>query len=262
MVNSKSAVWIISLLLVFVFTAYGMTAKQAKIELKKINIEYSESEFLYRAKEGDTTAVSLFLDAGMNPNVKDKYGWTALMYAIWGEGHAIPPNPEEKFITIPISIPPEITKRYIVTIKALLKKGAEVNAKTNDGKTAMWVARNFGSKDVVQLLKDAGAKDDIYTKDTYVIGTGAVVDFMGYPYYFRPDRVKALQELYSMKIEYSESAFLKSVVKGNTKVVALFLDAGMNPYSKDKYSRTALQIAKKKKYIEIIQLLNLRGVTE
>jgi ankyrin repeat protein len=192
----------------------------------------------------------------MNPNVRDKYGWTALMYAVWGEGHAIPPNPEEKFITIPMSIPPEITKRYIVTIKALLKKGADVNAKTSNGRTAMWVASYFCDSEIVQLLKDAGAKD------TYVVSTNGVVDFRGNPYYFRPDRGKALQELFRMKIEYSKSAFFKSVVKGNTKVVVLFLDAGMNPYTKDKYGRTALQIAKKKKYIEIIQLLNLRGVNK
>jgi uncharacterized protein len=43
-------------------------------------------------------------------------------------------------------------------VLALIKMGADVNAKANDNKTAlMWAARN-GHTEIVDLLKSAGAK--------------------------------------------------------------------------------------------------------
>ena len=47
----------------------------------------------------------------------------------------------------------------ITKVKALLAKGADVNAKTNDGKTALMYAADKGYTEIVRLLKQAGAKE-------------------------------------------------------------------------------------------------------
>jgi len=44
-------------------------------------------------------------------------------------------------------------------VEALLGKGANVNAKDNDGATALMAAVHKGHTDIVQLLKKAGAKE-------------------------------------------------------------------------------------------------------
>jgi ankyrin repeat protein len=44
-------------------------------------------------------------------------------------------------------------------VQALLAKGADENAKRDDGGTALMTAKKKGHKEIVQLLKKAGAKE-------------------------------------------------------------------------------------------------------
>ena len=44
-------------------------------------------------------------------------------------------------------------------VKYLLKKGANVNLRDNDGETALGAAKGKGYTDIVQLLEKAGAKE-------------------------------------------------------------------------------------------------------
>jgi hypothetical protein len=83
------------------------------------------------AQKGDTAGVNALLNEGVDVNAKDKYGYTALMYAS-KEGHT-------------------------ETVKALLEKGADVNAKSKKGTTALIVASDKGRTEIVKLLKEAAA---------------------------------------------------------------------------------------------------------
>jgi len=47
---------------------------------------------------------------------------------------------------------------HISVVKALLDKGADINAKDKDGKTALWYASTWHWSGVVAALKRAGAK--------------------------------------------------------------------------------------------------------
>ncbi len=48
---------------------------------------------------------------------------------------------------------------HTAIVEALLAAGAKVNAKNNDGKTALSIAAEKGHTDIVELLKKAGAKE-------------------------------------------------------------------------------------------------------
>ncbi|MBD5428671.1 MAG: ankyrin repeat domain-containing protein, partial [Treponema sp.] len=43
--------------------------------------------------------------------------------------------------------------------KLLIEAGADVNARDKDGRSAVWWAKNRKAKDVIALLKAAGAKE-------------------------------------------------------------------------------------------------------
>jgi ankyrin repeat protein len=246
---------------------YGLTPEQAKTELKKMNIAYTESEFLYHAKVGDTTAVSLFLDAGMSPNTKDKYGWTVLMYTVWEEEKAILPDSDHQdFIFRTTPFPPEISNRYATIVRLLIQKGADVNVKTSGDITALWISHD---NTISQLLKDAGAREKtfnqgrLYRRLSISANVTDIEEIYGLPQaYLTPNPANILQELQDLKYKYTEPSFLKAVKQGDVKAVLLFLTLGMNPNTKDKFGKTALQIAQEKKYPEIVKLLKHSGAKE
>ncbi len=80
---------------------------------------------------GHTTTLRTLLQAGADPNTKDKDGGTVLMLAAQ-EGH-------------------------IECVKALINAGAQVSATNTDGDTALTLAAKQGHSEIVELLQEAGA---------------------------------------------------------------------------------------------------------
>ena len=62
--------------------AYAVNPDDAREWLKGKKIAYSADEFVASAERGDTEALNLFLDAGMDPNAKNKDGRSAMQVAI------------------------------------------------------------------------------------------------------------------------------------------------------------------------------------
>jgi ankyrin repeat protein len=109
----------------------GKNPIQARKELGQLSIQYSEVAFNEAAKNGDKLAVELFIETGMSVNARSN----ALITASWFGRTEI--------------------------VKLLIEKGADVNA-ISAGSTALSLAsanaHKEGYKEIVQLLKNAGAK--------------------------------------------------------------------------------------------------------
>ena len=97
---------------------------QARKELKAMGVDYNGQEFAKAAGNGDMTAVTLFLAAGMDVN---EGGGAALGLAA-GRGR-------------------------LDMVKHLLSKGAKPTA------NALQYARTRGHKDIEKVLVEAGAKE-------------------------------------------------------------------------------------------------------
>ncbi len=103
--------------------------EKAREELSKSNIQYNADQFLNNAKTGNTNVVKLFLQAGMDPNVKNDDGQTALMLAAYTGN--------------------------ISTVKLLLENGAYINVVDKFGDSALTWAEAEKHTDIVQVLKKA-----------------------------------------------------------------------------------------------------------
>ena len=116
----------------------------------------------------------VLLKMGANPNLTDREGKTALMYACNGwSGDIVEVMPTERVRLLlqsgaDLNIIDKKGKTalfYAVDsyqndiVPLLLKGGANVNIKDKQGNTAFKLAQETGNEKIVQLLKQAGAKE-------------------------------------------------------------------------------------------------------
>lgn len=111
----------------------------ARQELERSGISYTPETFVTLAARGNLRAVELFLDSGLNPDARNRDGFTALM---WSAGQ----------------------DRWPV-VNALLARGANVNATSADSTTALIAAASQGHVRIVRLLIDRGATVDARRAD-------------------------------------------------------------------------------------------------
>ena len=72
---------LISTLLLIVPAAWAVTPDAARTLLEQKDLPFDNDTFVKMAAEHDFEAVELFLEAGINPDVEDQYGNTAMLMA-------------------------------------------------------------------------------------------------------------------------------------------------------------------------------------
>ncbi len=155
--------------------AAGLAASrsEALTTLKQMGLLYTVEAFLTCAAQGNTRALELFLDAGINPNSKRKEDQsTALIEAakaghvqavavLLNRGAAI--NAQNPWGSALIAAS---NKGHLPVVEFLLSRGAEVNARAaEEGVTALTVAAFEGHTRVVKALLAKGAKVDVVAFD-------------------------------------------------------------------------------------------------
>lgn len=110
-------------------------------------------------------------------------------------------------------------------VKAMLERGADVNAKDNEGETALRLAVTSGKTDVVKLLIEKGADVNAISEDVLFGGT----------------------------------ALMLAAVFGNMNMVQTLLDNGADVNAEDKNGITALMNAAFNGYLGIVRVLIERG---
>lgn len=119
----------LGLILLFTPVCSARSIDEARQTLAQLKLNFDDQQFLEMIRKKDNYAVSLFLDAGMNPNLVTLNNTSPLKTAaIFGNLDAI---------------------------KLLLSKdGIDINWKDNGGRTATDIAYLFDNNDIVSVLKE------------------------------------------------------------------------------------------------------------
>jgi len=173
--------------------------------------------FVSAAGFGDLTTLQKLLARGVNVNaVGDGNGGTALMAA-------------------------SLNRRTDV-VRALLRKGANVNAKDNLGRTALFWGASYGPLDIVRALLEKGADVNATNDDT--IGTPlTAASFAGHL-----DIVRALldkgADVNARGNKNGGTALMAASEQNHIDVVQALLESGADVNARGSDGRTALSVAK------------------
>jgi hypothetical protein len=143
-----------------------------KRALGSMGYEFTPDAFFQAIADRKAQAVTMFIQAGMSPNQKDKQGHYALNYAVLfcaqspeesaavieallaGKADVKTRNPQNE--TTPLV--DAVQSCSAGSVEALVKAGSDLTAKARSGMTALQLARIFQRADVVAVLQKAGAK--------------------------------------------------------------------------------------------------------
>ena len=184
----------------------------------------SDEDFARLCRKGTAQQVRDALRNGANPNATNRFHEeTALMHAAR-------------------SNTPEV-------VSILLKAGAEVNAKTEKGRTALGFAASSNTPEVVSILLKAGAKVD----SDAMVSAGSNED---------PEVVSILLKAggdVNAKDKYGKTALMYAARYSTPEVVSLLLTAGAEVNAKDKDGWTALRDAASSNTPEVVSILLKAG---
>ena len=199
--------------------------EKARNAIHDAGFAYSVNDFLRAAREGNEGVMREFLKAGMNPDVADERGVTAIASAAaGGQGHVV---------------------------DLLLAHGAKPNAATPEGQTALMAAAQSGDEQAVKALLAAGA--DAQVKDGGGLSPLAVAVLAGHAAV-----VMLLAEGASGSLDH---ALQLAAVKGHTPVMAVLMDRGASPLAVSVDGRTPMMFAAQYGHTEAVKLLRQRGAS-
>ena len=289
--NKKQILYVLVALVVlwalknWVYETYK--AQQALKKIEAAGYDLNRNYLTYFAAKGEYSWVKTYLDAGLDPNTsayydesfKEKFNdaFDNDKYNI--EHYKYPLIAACKF------------KNYDIA-KLLLEKGADVNAKNDNGETALIIAAQNDHTEIVKLLLEKGAKYDPFYKTndgfTYLmafarcgltnycqelLNKGADVNakksnsgwtaLMLAAYKGHTETVQLLLEkgadVNAKNFNDERTALIWAAGKGHTKIVKLLLENGADVNAKDIDGRTALMLAANNGHTKIVQILIENG---
>ena len=165
------------------------------------------------------------------------------------------------------------SKGYGVIARMLLDHGADVNAQSKTGDTAIGNAAACGELDTVRLLLEKGARLNLPTHEVDLLngkpldGTNGYMALAGATSagQHNPEIIKLLLAHGAKPNARSTNDLTplgRAAESGDAEVVQMLLDAGAGVNAYDPFGRTALMLAQGNKHAEVAALLRKAGAKD
>ncbi len=144
---------------------------------------------------------------------------------------------------------------HLEIARDLLHHGAEINARTNDGRTALLEASFAGHRKIVQMLLDRGAHVNV--RNAHWTTPLIAASITG-----EPEIVEILLEngaKVTDRNKYGKTPLMEASLAGCRKTVELLLAHGANIEATDNECQTALMLAARSGHTDVVQVLVKHG---
>lgn len=222
------------------------------------------------ASEGDVKCVRELLKRGMNPNIKDRRGWTPLHYAV-NAGHydivwllldyGANPNSRAGGWTGLTPLHMAVRNQNYDIAKLLLDAGAKPDARDEWGRSPLHYAASSGNFLITHLLIERGA--DVNALDAYSRTPlhEAVSSLVG-----PKEKILKNYGVAMLLLKYGANPNIRddyyswtplhyAARYGAVDIVKELLEHGADPTIRDNKGRTPLDIAKEFGHDEVVQIL-------
>ncbi len=156
-------------------TAWDHVEEAKKVQIEQQGYKFSPKGFVQSAEDGDTAAVLLFINSGVDIDTPDEKGWTPLMVSSF--------NGKEKVATLLIQSGANIHAKdeagygplhwaslngFSNVVKLLIEKKADVNTRSTHGLTPLLQAATRGHLLTVGQLIAGGADVNLASNDGWI----------------------------------------------------------------------------------------------
>ena len=230
----------------------GKSRDQAVQELERLNLKVQSDDFVRSAEQGDTKALPLFFEAGVDINARNSGGYTALMAAAKNGQTEIVTKLLEQKANLDVQGYNGLTALMLAAennqlsiVKALLAKNADPNLQDNSGWTALMKAVYRGNTDCVMALADRSRQE---------VNRGLLVAAL----MDHKDTAKALLDRgaeIDTRADDGRTPLMLAASKGFADLVSFFLQKGADRSLTDNSGNTAAALASAKGSREVASLL-------
>lgn len=234
---------------------------------------FGRTALIIAASQGHTYIVQILLEQGADPDTRDNVGTTALIAAEArgyariasllrassthkGEAEMRPFNRENSgAASSAMSLQRAVDQGDVSNINDLISRGADVNARTEDGWTPLMLATIKGYAEVARALLLQGADVNARNKKgwTALMFSVSMGDL---------DTLRVLLDG-SAEIDARDNdgktALMQATSENNIESLRVLLDNGADVNVVDRLGETALTIAARRGYTEIVELLKKAG---
>ena len=145
--------------------------------------------------------------------------------------------------------------------ESLLKGGADINTRNEEGATPLMIAAGNGNDEMVELLLKSGAEVDAVDIRGWTALMKAIFNYeqnKGFP-----DIVQTLIDAgadIEHTIVYGTRPLMLAAGYGEARVVEVLLAAGVDVSAQNEGGRTARIMAETKDYVEVVNLLHMHDI--